>query len=100
MMLADMLKTGQVFVVDCNEPETHEEAHVPGAVLIAYDAVTADKLPTDHGVAIVFYCYSPECPAASMAANDAIALGFTHVYRMEAGIVGWQDAGLPTEPVH
>ncbi|MCB0792240.1 MAG: rhodanese-like domain-containing protein [Flavobacteriales bacterium] len=97
--LSALMTAGRVFVFDCNEPYMHEEAHVPGAVLIPYDAVTPDRMPADRDAAIVFYCYSPECPAASMAARDAVELGFTQVYCMREGITGWQDVGLPTEAV-
>jgi len=61
-------------------------------------AITADVLPADKSASLVFYCWSPECPAAGMAAETAASLGFTNVSCMYAGITGWQDAGLATEP--
>lgn len=96
--LAAMLSSPTVSVFDRNEPDMHAEAHVPGAKPMVYDEVTADKLPTDRNTTIVFSCYSPECPAAATAARTALALGFRDVYCMTAGITGWQDAGLKTEP--
>ena len=96
--LQKMLTSPAVTVYDCNEPDMHAEAHVPGAKPMVYDEVTADKLPHDLNATIVFYCYSPECPAAATAARTAMGLGFTDVYCMTAGIIGWQDAGLKTEP--
>lgn len=96
--LSEMIGSNTVIVYDCNEADTYEWAHVPGAILTVYDEVTAEKLPADHSAAIVFYCYSPECPAAGMAARTAVELGYTNVRYMSAGITGWQDAGLPTEP--
>ena len=96
--LSALMASASVTIYDCNEPDMHAEAHVPGAVPMVYDEVTADRLPPDRNAAIVFYCYSPECPAAAAAARTAIKLGFTNVYCMSAGIIGWQDAGLPTEP--
>lgn len=96
--LAAMLKTTKPFVVDVNEDFMFAEAHVPGAVLMVYDEITVEKLPTDPATPLVFYCYSPECPAGCMAASTAMKLGHTDVYCMSAGIVGWQDAGLATEP--
>lgn len=89
---------GKVQVIDVNEPDSYAEAHVPGAVRMEYDSITAAMLPPDHAVPLVFYCWSTECPAAATAAGSAIRLGFTKVYCMHAGITGWQDAGLPTEP--
>lgn len=96
--LAAYVKTGTAHVYDCNEVDMHAEAHVPGATLVVYDALTVEQLPADKGAMLVFYCYSPECPAGGMAARTAVGLGYTNVHSMSAGIVGWQDAGLPTEP--
>lgn len=96
--LAVLMKETKLFIYDCNEADMYAEAHVPGALLIVYDALTADALPADHSAPLVFYCYSPECPAGCMAARTAAKLGFTTVYCLTAGITGWQDAGLATEP--
>lgn len=87
-----------VQVIDVNEADNYAFAHVPGARLMAYDAIAADALPADKSDTLVFYCWSPECPAAGMAAESAVHLGYSEVYCMRAGITGWQDAGLPTEP--
>ncbi|MEO8068377.1 MAG: rhodanese-like domain-containing protein [Flavobacteriales bacterium] len=96
--LKTMMGSNPVFIFDCNEPDTFSEAHVPGAMLTVYDEVTTDKLPPDRNATLVFYCYSPQCPAGAMAAHTAITLGFAQVYCMPAGITGWQDAGLKTDP--
>jgi hypothetical protein len=76
----------------------HAEAHVPGARLMVYDEVTADELPADHDATLVFFCYSDQCPASHTAAEKAVELGNGKMYFMLAGITGWQEAGLPTEP--
>lgn len=89
---------GKVQVIDVNEADNYAFAHVPGAKLLAYDAIMAQDLPTDMARPLVFYCWSPECPAAGMASQTAINMGHTDVRCMTAGITGWQDAGLPTEP--
>lgn len=89
---------GKVVVIDVNEADNYAFAHVPGARLLAYDAITPEVLPADRSSKLVFYCWSPECPAAAIAARTAVSLGYTDVYCMYAGITGWQDAGLPTEP--
>ena len=96
--LSQMMDSAKVYVFDCNEPEMFAEAHVPGAVLTVYDEVSEKDLPKDHQATIVFYCYSPECPAGTNASKTALNLGFKHVYSMLAGITGWQDAKLRTEP--
>ena len=89
---------GKVQVIDVNEPDSYAFAHVPGARLLAYDGITPDALAADRSDTLVFYCWSPECPAAGMAAETAVGMGFTHVQCMKAGITGWQDAGFPIEP--
>ena len=91
-------RLGQVQVIDVNEEDNFGFAHVPGAKLLAYDGITADALAAGRSDTLVFYCWSPECPAAGMAAETAAGLGFTEVYWMKVGITGWQDAGFPTEP--
>ena len=97
-LLAAQLERPGVHVYDCNEADLYAEMHVPGAVLIVYDQITADQLPADLSAMLVFYCYSPECPASHTAAQAAQALGYTNVHYMLAGIIGWQDAGMGTEP--
>lgn len=96
--LAALLEKPAVFIYDCNEADMYTEAHVPHAELTVYDAITADKLPADHNATLVFYCYSPECPAGATAARTALTMGYHTVYCMTAGITGWQDAGMKTEP--
>lgn len=97
-LLAAQLERPGMHVYDCNEADLYAEMHVPGAMLIVYDKITADQLPADHSAMLVFYCYSPECPASQTAAKSAQALGYTNVHYMLAGIIGWQDAGMRTEP--
>ena len=64
-LLAAQLERPGVHVYDCNEADLYAEMHVPGAVLIVYDQITAEQLPADRSAMLVFYCYSPECPAAT-----------------------------------
>lgn len=95
-----VLKLGEprLYVFDCNEADMFQEAHVPGAQLTVYDQVSTNILPEDKDAELVFYCYSPECPAGATAAKTAVSLGYTHVFCMTAGITGWMDAQLRTEP--
>lgn len=96
--LRAMLGRTTLHVIDVNEEDNFKEAHVPGAKRLDYDAITMVALASDTKDTLVFYCWSAECPAADTAAETAVGLGFTGVYCMHAGITGWQDAGLPTEP--
>ncbi|HRD52777.1 MAG TPA: hypothetical protein PKY96_09025, partial [Flavobacteriales bacterium] len=41
-----MLKDG-TFLADVNEEFTYADAHLPGAKLLVYDAITTEQLPRD-----------------------------------------------------
>jgi hypothetical protein len=43
-------------VIDANPREVFDKRHVPGAIWIPFDEVTADKLPKDKATPLVFYC--------------------------------------------
>lgn len=84
-------------VFDANDRETFDERHVPGATWVDYDGVTREQLPTDTSTPLVFYCYNEACSASHVAAESAIAMGFSSVSVMGAGITGWVAAGQPVE---
>ena len=46
---------------------------------------------------IVAYCGGPQCMAYKAAAKKAVALGYTNVKHLSAGISGWKDAGEKVE---
>ena len=55
--LATMLTNReQVAVYDANGRERYEQGHIPSAVHVGHDEVTAAVLPPDHGARLVFYC--------------------------------------------
>ena len=84
-------------VFDDNHEERYKAGHVPGAVWLSYDAVTADKLPADKDRTLVFYCANEHCGACHKAADAAVALGYTKVFIMPPGIAGWEAAGLAVD---
>ncbi|MBI5607578.1 MAG: hypothetical protein HY902_01710 [Deltaproteobacteria bacterium] len=43
-------------VFDNNRPETYALGRVPGAISLALDAVSAERLPVDRDITVVFYC--------------------------------------------
>ncbi len=85
----------KVTPVDANGPETRAAfGTLPGALLLGDAGVTADLLGADKSRALVFYCSSERCSAAPGAAKEAMALGYTEVRVMKAGIKGWVAAGF------
>jgi len=90
------LTAGTVHVFDNNDRETYEAGHIPGARWVSYDSVQASDLPADRAAQLVFYCANEHCSACHTAADAAIALGYTNVSILPAGIQGWRAAGKPT----
>jgi hypothetical protein len=50
------LKQKNVFVYDCNGPETFMTGHVPGAKHLDYPKASAADFPTDKQATLIFYC--------------------------------------------
>jgi rhodanese-related sulfurtransferase len=94
------LKTAEqpMTVYDANRDATRAKfGMVPGAKkLSSYKDYKIDKeLPKDRSALLVFYCANEKCSAAPKAAQRAWDAGFTNVYVMHAGIMGWTEAGQP-----
>ena len=92
-----MRATRRVYVFDANPRDIFDKHHVPGAVHVEYDQVTASQLPTDQSEPVVFYCMNERCGASPVAARRATELGWRNAYLMPAGIQGWLASGLQVE---
>ncbi len=92
------IAAGKVAVIDVNGTASYAAGHIPGAVDFA---VTKDKLasvlPADKSALVVAYCGNEHCGAYKRGANAALALGYTNVKHLSAGIAGWKKAGEATE---
>lgn len=84
-----------VYIFDANGRDSYVAGHVPGAQWVEYDAVGKAQLPKAKDAMLVFYCYNPMCGASPRAAKDAIGLGYSNVWVMPDGIVGWRTAKMP-----
>ncbi|HEX7654709.1 MAG TPA: rhodanese-like domain-containing protein [Verrucomicrobiae bacterium] len=86
-------------IIDANSPGQYKAGHVPGALsFAAIRGNLAASLPADKNTLIIAYCGNPQCGAYLSAAKAATKLGYTNVKHMSAGIQGWNDAKMPTEP--
>jgi len=86
-------------IIDANSPASYKAGHVPGA--LSYAAIKGDlaaSLPADKNALIIAYCGNPHCGAYLQAAKAAQKLGYTNIKHMSAGIDGWNEAKLPTQP--
>jgi rhodanese-related sulfurtransferase len=88
----------KVVVIDVNGSDSYKAAHIPGAVdFESSKEKLATALPKDKGALVVAYCGGPKCSAYKSAAKAAVALGYTNVKHLSAGISGWTEAGEKTE---
>jgi len=66
---------------------------------IAYDQITDPinlaQLPADKNAKIVLYCRSGRM--SQMAAEDLVKLGYTNIWNLNGGMVGWEKAGYEIE---
>jgi len=86
-------------IIDANGPDSYKAGHVPGAFsFAAIKDNLAASLPADKNALIIAYCGSPQCGAYLRAAKAAQKLGYTNIKHMSAGISGWNEAKMPTEP--
>ncbi len=83
-------------ILDVRTQDEFDEAHIDGAVLLDfYRDDFADRLAElDPTVPYVLYCRSGNRSGQARAIMDD--LGFQSVEDVDGGIVGWQQAGLPT----
>ncbi len=99
--IADLKKAiadKKVTVIDVNGSDSFKAGHVPTAIdFEAKSGDIASALPADTGALVVAYCGGPSCNAYQAAAKKAVALGYTNVKHLSAGISGWKSAGETLE---
>ncbi|MBX7207991.1 MAG: rhodanese-like domain-containing protein [Verrucomicrobiaceae bacterium] len=99
--IADLKKAiadKKVTIIDVNGSDSFNAGHVPGAIdFEAKKGDIATSLPADKGALVVAYCGGPSCNAYQAAAKKAVALGYTNVKHLSAGISGWKSAGEKLE---
>lgn len=83
-------------LVDVHVPN---EGHLrPTDLRIPYDQIDQDlsRLPAAKDGKIVLYCMSGRM--SQIAAERLVALGYTNVWNLERGMVGWREAGYELLP--
>lgn len=89
-------RLGLVTVLDVRPPEEFAAGHLPGAVNITTDALSAHLKRLPKGREVIAYCRGPYC----LLSVDAVALLREKGYkarRLEDGFPEWKAAGMPVE---
>lgn len=62
---------------------------------IVYDEIeeNLEKLPQDKATQVVLYCRSGRM--SQIAAETLVKLGYTNVWNLDRGMIGWEQAGYP-----
>ena len=96
--LKSAIEKKEVVVIDVNGTDSFKDGHIPTAIDFEASADKLEKvLPKDKNALIVAYCGGPQCMAYKAAAKKAVALGYTNVKHLSAGISGWKEAGEKVE---
>ena len=78
-----------IVLVDVRTPEEFAKGHIPGAVCIPNETISAEaELPFGVDVKLFLYCHSGGRSAE--AANKLVAMGYTDVTDF-GGIIDWPD---------
>jgi rhodanese-related sulfurtransferase len=92
---AELLRSGEVQLVDVREPYEHEAGRIAGSLHIELDRLPASADELERTRPIVFYCRSGS--RSAMAAQAFSASGF-EAHNLDGGLEAWVGAGLPIEP--
>jgi rhodanese-related sulfurtransferase len=86
----------RVFIVDIQDPETFDAAHIPGSRNIHLEDLVATccDLPKDR--TIVIYCGEINCGLPYWAAMELAQAGF-RTKHLQGGLAEWRKNGYPIE---
>jgi rhodanese-related sulfurtransferase len=91
--LKSAMNSKTVTLLDANGTDSYKDGHIPGAIDFETNTALEKVLPKDKSALIVAYCGGPQCMMYKAAAEKAVALGYTNVKHLTAGISGWKEAG-------
>ncbi|MEM8955661.1 MAG: rhodanese-like domain-containing protein [Verrucomicrobiota bacterium] len=87
----------ELTVLDVRTPEEYGDGHIAGAVNIDYqgDGFREAVAELDREGKYLVHCAAGGRSGSSMEVFEE--LGFTHVYHLADGMMGWESAGQPIE---
>jgi rhodanese-related sulfurtransferase len=93
--VCDLLRRGQVQLIDVRESDEHAAGRIAGSRLIELSALAAQADTISRDEPVIFYCRSG---ARSAMATEAFAQAGYEAHNMSGGLLDWAAAGLPLEP--
>lgn len=88
--------TADFTLVDCRQAGNFTKTHLPGAISLPWQEITAGRVEALPDGLLVTYCWGPSCNAATKGARRLAALG-RPVKEMIGGLEYWVREGHPTE---
>lgn len=84
------LESGQTLFVDVRDPASHQEARIPGSLLLNQSNLEDFLATTDRQQPLVVYCYHGH---SSRGASDYLSeQGFNAVVSLDGGFEHWRQA--------
>jgi rhodanese-related sulfurtransferase len=93
--VAELVREGEVQLVDVRTVEEREAGRIAGSRHIEMDRLTEEGPSLAGGRPIVFYC---RVGSRSAVATQAFRASGYDAHNLEGGIVAWVERGLPLEP--
>ena len=91
--LVSRLRASEAVLIDVRPREEYIAGHLPGAVSIPLDELTARLKELKKGQEVVAYCRGPYCMLSADAVRLLSQRGF-RAKRLEEGVLEWRAAGL------
>jgi len=93
--VAQLLRHGEVQLIDVREDYEHEAGRIGGDRHIVMDRLAAEAGSLGEDPPIVFYCRTG---SRSAVATQAFRASGRRAHNLDGGIVAWVERGLPIEP--
>jgi len=91
--VATALDKGEIALIDVRTPQEYMFEHIEGALLLPMAFFRTDRLPSQEGKRVVFYCGSSA--RSGKMAEKALAAGYAPVAHLQGGFGKWKEAGMP-----
>lgn len=98
--LKKMIDSGkQVLIFDARPKELDDGMRIVGATRLPYNSTEKEItacIPSKDST-IVVYCAIEDCPLSKSLAEKLVDMGYTNVFKYQAGLTGWMAAGYPVK---